>query len=1061
MLLTNTHFTPVIGIDLHFNTLPPFNPIHPYIGIVIDPMDYIPFIGSTVNVNGIPRGVTDTSGRIITFIHIPLFTGPFAMIPMIGHESMNFFGSVNSYIEGRRISPKGYMKMTCNDIGIPLSLTPGKKFKPIPSLFAPTSFSLPIPTGKPVNIAGPYVPDLMGMLINLLAGFGFGALFKIGGKLLGKLLKKLNKMAKKAFGGSNRLSDFLCKKGFEPVDLIQGIVFYEYTDFELPGPIPLVWERIWNSDSEYEHQLGHGYNHSYDLPMKIDFDEQVIAVLLPDGSSVGFPILEDGQEFYHRMEKLTLKRIGTDFELYSHSKKLTYHYIPVTDQKYVPISITNASGLAIQLHYSGTSLVGMTDSSHRELVFDLDEKNRINAIFLKTKKGRELLVRYQFNAAGDLAVIADALHQEVNIVYENHLMVSKTDRNGQTFYWEYDFEKRCIHTTGENGLFEGWLAYFPSEGFNIITDALGNETIYYYDEDFLCTQIKDALGNSEFFEYTETFEIYRKIDPEGNLTGYTYDERGNLTSIIQPDSSIYSYVYDENDKLIIANDPEGNRTIWNYGKSGKLKNTVAPDRGVTAFEYDQNGLISEIRDVNEGITTLEYDAQYNLVKLILPYGEVATWTYNEKGEVEKATNPEGGTQRFSYDPLGRVTQIIHPDNTSVKLRYNAYDEIIHAKDSDHDVKFAYTPLGSLKMREENGVKVQFAYNNNEELVAIQNEHKEIYQFRRNANGEVIEEIGFDGLSRKYIRNRAGKVVKVQRPDKRWTNFEHDALGRIVRAEYYDGTWETYSYDKRGVILQGVNNTISVDLKRDAIGRIIQDIQGEHSVNNVYNRNGSRKLLSSSLGANVTFDYDKMGNIIRTEAYAKDLEESWLMHQGYNSVGKELWRKMSGNVNSIWDYDNFGHPILHKVESRNNVVRHRRYNWSANNRLWRMVNELTGGETGYAHDNFGNLAWAKYENGQYDYKLPDEVGNLFKTKQKNDEEYGAGSKLLRDKDYKYSYDGEGNLIAKEGKDNWKFDWFGNGMLKSISKPDGSIVEFEYDAFGRRIANSSDIDHPIPV
>ena len=38
MLLTNNHFTLVIGIDLHFNTLPPFNPIHPYIGIECDTM---------------------------------------------------------------------------------------------------------------------------------------------------------------------------------------------------------------------------------------------------------------------------------------------------------------------------------------------------------------------------------------------------------------------------------------------------------------------------------------------------------------------------------------------------------------------------------------------------------------------------------------------------------------------------------------------------------------------------------------------------------------------------------------------------------------------------------------------------------------------------------------------------------------------------------------------------------------------------------------------------------------------------------------------------------------
>jgi hypothetical protein len=57
MYVANTHLKPVLGIDLHFvNTPVPFVPLpHPYIGLVIDPFDYIPFIGATVKVNNVPR----------------------------------------------------------------------------------------------------------------------------------------------------------------------------------------------------------------------------------------------------------------------------------------------------------------------------------------------------------------------------------------------------------------------------------------------------------------------------------------------------------------------------------------------------------------------------------------------------------------------------------------------------------------------------------------------------------------------------------------------------------------------------------------------------------------------------------------------------------------------------------------------------------------------------------------------------------------------------------------------------------------------------------------------
>lgn len=43
--------------------LPPFNPIHPYIGMVMAPADYIPILGTNVSVNGLKRGVSDTGER--------------------------------------------------------------------------------------------------------------------------------------------------------------------------------------------------------------------------------------------------------------------------------------------------------------------------------------------------------------------------------------------------------------------------------------------------------------------------------------------------------------------------------------------------------------------------------------------------------------------------------------------------------------------------------------------------------------------------------------------------------------------------------------------------------------------------------------------------------------------------------------------------------------------------------------------------------------------------------------------------------------------------------------
>ncbi len=111
--------------------------------------------------------------------------------------------------------------------------------------------------------------------------------------------------------------------------------------------------------------------------------------------------------------------------------------------------------------------------------------------------------------------------------------------------------------------------------------------------------------------------------------------------------------------------------------------------------------------------------------------------------------------------------------------------------------------------------------------------------------------------------------------------------------------------------------------------------------------------------------------------------------------------------------------------------------------------------GFGHDDFGNLAWAQYENGTYDYRLPDKAGNLYKAQAGNDRKYGPGGKLLETPDARFIYDEEGNLKKKiitavpVGGAVWEYEWYASGMLRSVLRPDGKQVEFRYDPLGRRI------------
>jgi RHS repeat-associated protein len=1049
-MLSSKHFTPVVGLDIHIIVFP-IGPIpipHPYIGLVVDVIDYIPFLGSSVNVNYVPRGICNTSGTIITLSHIPM-GGPFLLAPMIGHNSMNFFGSVTVKADRISMSPAGYMLMTCNDIGIPLSLTPGKNWKPIPSLYLPTSYTIPLPLGKPVNVGGPYAPDIMGILMGLVLSYGFGALLKGLGALAKKIADKLP--ANKFTDG---LKKALCKLFGDPVDVITGRVIYEGVDFELPGILPVCWTRNWYSDSAYEGALGHGMHHCYDLSLEVDTKNVLILLILADGRPVGFPYLvAEGDSFYHREEKLTLTCIdGEHYEVEDHSNKQTYTFQQLRNQFYKPVRLRNTAGFALQFVYDHThSLVKIVDTAGRILNLSLDAANRITTITAHHQQEERLLVSYTYNDAGDLIAIADALGQTTTMVYKNHLMVSKTDRNGQTFYWEYDDIKtgaRCVHTWGDGGILEGWIEYH--EGYNLVTNSLKETSVYYYNEAKLCTQIKDPLGNSVFYEYTEFMEPYRDIDEEGNITGFTYDVRGNVKNIVLADGAVTTYVHDDRNRLLLTVHPQGNTRINNYGDNDLLLSIISEDEQVTSFDYNAYGLVERVRNNKGAYTHLFYDEDYNLVRLILPSNAVTEWKYDAWGRCIEKINAGQQSQVFNYDELDRITRIFLPDENNVKLEYNAYDEIIYAQDKRHKVHFEYTPLGSLKLREQNGTKVFLNYNTEEQLTALINEHGEAYCFARNAKGHIIREEGFDGLQRHYKRDRAGKIVKTERPGNKFSEYEYDFSGRMSRVQHSDGTWAMYGYNLNGELIEATNQDSTLKIHRDKSGRIEKEEQDGYIVQNTYDILGFRETIQSSLGAYISLERDLSGFVNQQRAGQAGI--SWQANMQYNSLGQEVERQV-GVVHTATEYDIASRIKTQRTISNNRIQRHKQYDWGIQDKLYKINDLLNHSSISFDYDKFDNLIQRVSGTMQTDHFFRDDVGNLFKTKEKKDRKYSAGGKLLATKENSYHYDEEGNLIKKETPaGDWLYEWSGNGMLKKVIRPDRKEVAFEYDALGRRTAKT---------
>lgn len=277
------------------------------------------------------------------------------------------------------------------------------------------------------------------------------------------------------------------------------------------------------------------------------------------------------------------------------------------------------------------------------------------------------------------------------------------------------------------------------------------------------------------------------------------------------------------------------------------------------------------------------------------------------------------------------------------------------------------------------------------------------------------------------------------------------------------------------MVKAENSENLLEFTRDRkTGQIIEEKQGEYTVNRTYDSEGNCTRITSNLGADIRHTYDREGNL-QTMQVGESWQASWIR----DNTGLEVQRTFSGGVTVRTERDCFGREVRKSVRSGGIEKGAYRYQWGIANHLLSKENELTGTVTRYDYDRFDFLIRQETMQGSETdviYRMPDFVGNLFETPDKKDRKYGAGGKLLEDPDCFYHYDDEGNLIFREFKQlqetgvkfdrkrmekergirclatgmGWLYEWSSNGMLKKVIRPDGRPVEFRYDALGRRTA-----------
>lgn len=1062
------HFDPVMGVDIHILIVPMVGPVpipHPHVAMIMDPMDYVPVIGSTVNVGVLPRGTAGTAGKSIP--HIPM-GAPFSKPPM--NESEIFMGSAMVLADGSPMTFTALPVLSCHDIG--MISPPRKKPKKTYGMVLPTSMVTAIPAGLPVLVGGPPTIDMMGMAMAggmKALGGAFGKLRKLqkGSKRMKKVSDAVHKKAKKAMDKlgvppnvRNKVHKGICAITGHPVDVVTGKLFTECVDFELPGAIPLKWERTWFSTSVYRGALGQGWQHSYDLELLED--RKALAIRLPDGRPIGFPLLATGETCFHRAERCTLIRDSVGYALDTFDGYRYRFQQFDSSQKIHKLThlVQKTSSAKVQFNYdSQARLTLIQDSAGRNVRLEYDMDNRIQKIIIlgsdvNGDKKDTTLVQYSYQ--DDQLVQAKDAHGEPLVYrYHNGLLVQETYRSGLSFYFrfdQYDKDGRCVETWGDNGIYRRKLDYDAAKGVTKVENSLGAITRYYHDQ-VLPIKIVDPLNNATHITYNEYYQVVFEIDAAGFKKTFEYDDYGNTTKIVEADGSTTSLVYDSLNNLVQVMDVNGGEWNFIYDSHSRLQSEINPMGHATQYAYGPSGL-SSIVDPNLNHFKLHYDINCNLIKIEDQKGVGFEWEYDDLGNPLVSKDSLGNCRKYSYDQLGRVVRILEPDGNVCSIEYDKQSNPIRIRDEQYDIELQYAGLNRLVCRSQLGNSIKIQYDTEEQITSIVNEGGHAYEFQLDANGEIIYESAFDGAVRYYERDGLGQILKITRGDGKYSIYRRDPLGRILEVLHQNGKKESFEYGRDGALLKAKNPSAVVEFERDKLGRVTKETRDDkHWVSSEYDSLGNRIRLETSFGYVQNFERDDLGYIHSISSHQSNIA-AFSAHIERNTVGQEVQVRLPGGISNKWQRDGLGRPVSQNIASENRCFIDRRYSWGLGDRLLK-ISDHNQDEIKYHYDPLGNLAAAISSNDQQCLRGVDRVGNVYRSESTNDRTYGAGGQLLtKNEDGKitsYSYDEDGNRISKLEPDGqlWRYQWSSTGLLEQVALPFGDEVGFEYDPLGRRI------------
>ncbi|MFR9724439.1 polymorphic toxin type 30 domain-containing protein [Streptomyces sp. MS19] len=846
----------------------------------------------------------------------------------------------------------------------------------------------------------------------------------------------------------------------DPVDVATGELLMSATDVELPGVLPLIIER--HHISSYRHGRRFGTSWASTLDQRLLLDAHGARLLTADGMTLLYPRPLPGEPVLPvEGPRWTLAWDGRpQAPLTVHQRETghTLHFAPIpgrpgaelpliaiTDRNNNRIHLAyDNSGDPTDIHHSGGYHIGVTTS-----------QGHVTELRLLNHPEQPTLVRYGHNGAGDLTEIINSSGLPLKFAYDDdHRMTRWEDRNGYWYSYEYDPEGRCVFTTGTDRALEYRYTYDTDNNRTTVTNSLGHDTTYQFNDSYQLTAQTDPLGNTTTHTWDRYDHTLTTTDPLGNTTRHEYDEHGSLTDVVHPDMSRTTAEYDSHGRIVALRKADG--ALWRQTYDGDaLASLTDPMGNRTSYILDSRGALIAVTDPTGATTRVERNPAGLAIAVTDTAGRRHVFAHDAFGRVVEHTDPLGGTRRIERDTDGRPLRFMDPSGGVRTYEWDAEGNLLACTDEMGGVaRFTYGAFDlPLTRTETDGTKHTFLRDTELRVTQVRNDKGGTWAYQYDPVGRLVSETDFDGRTVSYVLDASGSLVQRVNALGETVTFTRDQRGNITEKRV-ENTLTRYAYDPVGRLLSARSTDSELVIDRDASGRVLRETVDGQAVEHSYNPMGRPLTRTTPSGLTSSWAYDDQGRL------ASLTTAGHVISFRHDALGREVERRVDEHLSIGHTWDLSGRPTAQTSTFRTHRLLRREYDYQPDN-LIASVREDTR-TTSYGLDATGRVSRVTGPAHREEYRYDGDGNQLSAlwTGGRAAEAVGRrdyeGTRITRAGRVRYSYDAAGRTVTRrvsylsKKPSLWRYSWDAEDRLASVTTPDGTVWRYRYDPLGRRSA-----------